>query len=57
MVNLDEYDPDVVDKAFWLQQKIYEDGLYPVGFMRVAHQKASNRSAQTVAKNIRRRLK
>lgn len=57
MVSLDEYDPAVVDKAFWLQQKIYEDGLYPVGFMKMARKRTERTAAPVVARSIGRRLR
>jgi hypothetical protein len=57
MVSLDDYDQDVVNKAFWLQQKIYEEGLFPVGYMKKTRRLAAERSGEMVAKNIRRRLR
>lgn len=45
------------DLAFWLQDKIYREGLEPIGFMKAGRRKVSQDGADIVAENIRERLK
>jgi hypothetical protein len=56
MADLDLYDEDTVDKAFWLQEKIYEYGLEPVGFSRAARLKIKKEAGSTVRANLRKYL-
>lgn len=52
MVDLDQYDPETLTKAFWLQAKIKRDGIEGIGFMEDAHKWNRGHAADTVADNI-----
>ncbi|SEG35977.1 hypothetical protein SAMN04488133_2008 [Halobellus limi] len=45
------------DLAFWLQDKIYREGLEPIWFMRRAERWAKSEASDVVADAISRRLK
>lgn len=51
------YPKPVVDKAFWLQEKIYRDGLTPVGFMAHAKTYAETHGARVVSEHIKRQVR
>lgn len=51
-VNLDELDPVVRELAFWLQEKIYEEGIEGVGYMAAARVWARANAAEVVADEI-----
>jgi hypothetical protein len=51
MVDLDKYDPDVIDAAFWLQEHIRENGIDAVPFMDMAGRRARD-GDQDVAEAI-----
>lgn len=52
----DEIDPETLQKARWLQTKIYEQGLDPVWFMRAARRYAESEGTDVVGDAIGRRL-
>jgi hypothetical protein len=56
-MDLSLYPKEDVAKAFWLQEKIYREGLVPVGFMKVARQYAETEAVKTYAKHIRQELR
>jgi hypothetical protein len=55
-VDLENYDPEVIAKAFWLQEKIKQDGLEPVRYMMLAEMYLEREAGNIVGKHIRRRI-
>lgn len=45
------------DLAYWLQDKIYREGLEPVGFMAASERWAKRNASDEVEKHLRRNLK
>lgn len=56
-VDLDSLDPETLALAFWLQEKIYEEGIEGVHFMRAARLWAEKHADETVAANINKELR
>lgn len=56
MVDLDSLDPEVRALAFWLQDKIYEEGIEGVHFMRDARLWAEENAADVTATEITKEL-
>lgn len=54
---LDVAEPETVQKAFWLQQHIKDNGIDAVRFMRAAEEYAREEGADTVADYISRELR
>lgn len=57
MVNLSSYPKPVIDRAFYLQQKIKRDGLDSVGFMHDAFLVIQAQAVKTTEKEIANNLK
>lgn len=53
---IDEYGEDTVRKAFWLQQKIYEEGLRGIDFTGAAEEAMEETAETTVKENIEKRF-
>jgi hypothetical protein len=56
-VDLDSLDPAVRQLAFWLQEKIYTEGIDGVHFMRDAQLWAEDNAADVTAHEISKELK
>lgn len=57
MVDLDALDPEVRELAFWLQERIYSDGIEGIHFMQDARLWAEANAADVVAENISKELR
>jgi hypothetical protein len=57
MGDLDQYDDETVYLAFWLQDKIYREGISGVHYMEDARVWAEKNSADITAKRISRELR
>ncbi|UBF22602.1 hypothetical protein HRTV-25_gp21 [Halorubrum tailed virus 25] len=55
-VDLDSLDPAVRELAFWLQDKIFEEGIKGVHFMRDARLWAEENAADVTAREITKEL-
>lgn len=57
MADLDSLDPPVRELAFWLQDKIYREGIDGIHFMADAHRwaerEADNVTADEISKELR----
>lgn len=56
-VDLDSYSGEVVELAFWLQEKIYTEGLEGIHFMADARMWAERRAAEVTADEISKELR
>jgi hypothetical protein len=56
-VDLDSLDPETRELAFWLQDKIFRDGIDGVHYMRAARLWAEENAADTVAQEISKELR
>lgn len=52
MANLDQYDSETLYLAFWLQDKIYREGIEGIHYMRKARLWAENNAADITADEI-----
>lgn len=52
MAELDQYDSETVYLAFWLQDKIYREGIEGVHYMEKAQLWAENNAAEIMADEI-----
>ncbi|TQQ81853.1 hypothetical protein [Halonotius roseus] len=52
MGDLDQYDSETVYLAFWLQDRIYKDGIEGIHYMRKARLWAEANAADRTAKQI-----
>ena len=57
MTDLDSLDPAVRELAFWLQDKIYREGIEGIHFMRDARLWAEENAADITAREITKELK
>ena len=57
MTDLDSLSPEVRLLAFWLQDKIYREGIEGIHFMRDARLWAEQNAANVTAKEITKELK
>jgi hypothetical protein len=56
-VNLESLDPEVRELAFWLQDKIFRDGIEGIHYMDSARLWAEQNAADVVANNISKELR
>lgn len=56
-VDLDSLDPEVRLLAFWLQEKIYEEGIEGVHYMESARVWAKKNAADVTAREVSKELK
>lgn len=56
-VDLESLDPEVRDLVFWLQEKLYQEGIEGVHYMRDARLWADRNAADTVADEISKELR
>lgn len=56
-MDLDSLDPEVRELAFWLQDKIYREGIEGIHYMERARLWAENNSADITARRISRELR
>lgn len=56
MGDLDQYDQETLYLAFWLQEKIYQEGIEGIHYMRKARVWAENNSANITAARITKEL-
>lgn len=57
MSDLDQYDQETLYLAFWLQEKIYKEGIEGVHFMEKAEAWASENAADITARRISRQVR
>lgn len=57
MGDLDQYDEETLVLAFWLQDKIYKEGIPGVHFMKDAQTWAEDNAAEITADRITRQLR
>jgi hypothetical protein len=57
MGDLDQYDEETLYLAFWLQDKIYREGIEGVHYMRKARLWAEQNAADITARNISQELR
>ncbi|ELY49895.1 hypothetical protein DV706_14165 [Natronorubrum bangense] len=56
-MDIDSLDPELVDRAFKLQEKIKREGLQGIGYMEAAHFYMERNAADTVSKHIEKELR
>ena len=57
MADLDQYDEETLYLAFWLQDKIYREGIEGIHFMRKARSWAEDNAADITADRISQELR
>jgi len=53
---VDEWGEDNVAAAFWLQQKIKDDGLDGIGYMEAARNRLRSNGEQTVREKMKQKM-
>jgi hypothetical protein len=57
MTDLDSLDPAVRELSFWLQDKIYREGIEGIHFMKTAETWAEERAADVTADEISKEIR